>query len=1529
MLGTRGRPRKVMPIHPNLVLTRSLRTSLSTVVYLQRAIKNKNTAHLHESSRNILGKAQKKYRKSKERGHPDFDHLAEAENNIRKNSLQMLFEIAAAYGNKEVRRVKSSDKSVGPLNQRFNIGGAVLRDFVMTTFPFPDRELLYGFTEETYGYHGDSLCHKVVPIHNLPELDFIDSCRKHVQVLNTWCYIFDVSLTDTAKYSNLFLLRARPYLERIYSENKYGKAGFREGTLKVLRDLKDDIAKHHKVRIGDTPTVTSSFEFEEPKFKVNFFKEQVREARERGIVSSTLDELDRIVNGGSIIKTILDEETLEEKPAPCLTEDDVKHIWRRLRELSGQKGTQVHRQITSLFPSHWNISRAIRFGDELGGEDGYLLISEIPVDTELGKGRIDLILLKRVITPDGLNVFWQPVFILDIKTKQGYTWDLGYETKDSASRRSHGLPLRKIPEFIISERLLNDDEWRNILEGNPDDRIVTQVNAYADAVANEFLDISQNKEPVKILKGTLFVDACDDIREIRSVIRSFVIEVFESINELDDEISRTVFNIAINQKSLKVAVLLHEQENPHTSELVSFPAPIIRVQDPFEALIGTDKEFTLYLAGETQTSGGTSAAWISKYFHGLQFVDEWKKRNRNSNILWIDLADEFIQSGFREARLYLHPRSGNFHDTARSHSGLMKNIFDSIEIVGLFDKMQDFLFRDGNIPSIQPKKVPDLIVVSGWDRLQSSVPTPYDEKFRELKANMVRNVSEDFDASVLWFDNPIPDEQNSSIYSTRTLIPYYQDSPFFGRVTQIIWNLPVAPESEILSDEWTLPYTTSVPLFDDIRVIIAQKQSGFDTELVNIPPLVGWSRKFRSDFLESELDTLLQEEVPPLGIRNKIRILSFDLVPWLLDLWPNSDGDKPTRQSLHDLKKMYRVPRNQIEIQNELLTTKLQEKGILERVKFRPRSQKSGKSYVPVAKGTINSQRLYRSSYSIKVKERSSYERSELMDSDQIEKLRFGRIYTRTSSETQDELLVIEGSKDSTMLLIGHFSESSRKDQSGFLWSDFNKDRLSTILEEFDLLEIEDLLIKTTDNQQELWQWDFDRSEWLPRSVIEILSSRTGRVGSINGIREMKFELTREISSHIGIPESFNFYARQSVYRLVGQKRMPKNVKISLEKEGAYCNVRFLDLMDNEEIHLLKIQSTPDLVNVLRLPISERKHYRTDKGELVIWNPFTDIEYREFELIRPFIETNAPREVGIHLPQKIDGLMESKEEGTLHLVLSHDNDSCPLVLGTGLTHGSCWIIRSEDDSVNTQLFKNPMSGREIFGQLAAGKIDAGQVIYNIEISLEYDFSSREFYVYYEDDWIRRVLRRNDIYLKKLTPGTYLRDDERWIIEYSIQGNYIQWVGISSLTDIHWKDRIFQFQLNPSLNLRNAKDEFLNSITDEISSDIILNLHDINIEIETILSNRGYGEIGPQCFLSISRNGNEFTITLAEENEMVARIISKDTFRIESTENREAVLEGFYGQFDSGELSEYNIANGDEFMQELETLLDEIGLHDNL
>ena len=198
MSGPRGRPRKPVPTHPNRVLSQAIRKGLSAAVVIQGRIQSKITKHLYDSSLRIWREATEKYRKSS-----DFQHIQGAENNIRKNGLQMLFEKAAAYGNTEVHRVKSSYDSVGPLNQLFNIGGATLREFALAMYPFPDaQELLSGKSGYPQSSHGP----EVVPTHAIPELDFIDCVRQHVQVLCTHCYIFDVSNSDAARYVTLFSL---------------------------------------------------------------------------------------------------------------------------------------------------------------------------------------------------------------------------------------------------------------------------------------------------------------------------------------------------------------------------------------------------------------------------------------------------------------------------------------------------------------------------------------------------------------------------------------------------------------------------------------------------------------------------------------------------------------------------------------------------------------------------------------------------------------------------------------------------------------------------------------------------------------------------------------------------------------------------------------------------------------------------------------------------------------------------------------------------------------------------------------------------------------------------------------------------------------------------------------------------------------------------------------------------------------------------------------------------------------------------
>ena len=139
--------------------------------------------------------------------------------------------------------------------------------------------------------------------------------------------------------------------------------------------------------------------------------------------------------------------------------------------------------------------------------------------------------------------------------------------------------------------------------------------------------------------------------------------------------------------------------------------------------------------------------------------------------------------------------------------------------------------------------------------------------------------------------------------------------------------------------------------------------------------------------------------------------------------------------------------------------------------------------------------------------------------------------------------------------------------------------------------------------------------------------------------------------------------------------------------------------------------------------------------------------------------------------------------------------------------------------------------------------------------------------------------------------------------------------------------MFRFRLDPTLNLEQARNDFLGRITEEIPSDDILNLDGCKEKIHNLLSSHGYGEGGPECHLAASREGEMITITLTQVGGGRNIILSRDSFTVDKSLHRETIIEDFYFQLGDGELSKYNIANSSGFLEDLQTLFDEIGLRD--
>lgn len=200
--------RKGFAPSPNIVLSRSLYSGLAALVRIASKRKNKRTQKFYQSINRQWEQIRREIRKNKQARSRDFSVLQNAEANIRKQYLLMLWYSTKPYGNKETKRVLSwASGTVGPLNSLLNYAGARLRELAATRYPFPEpvfyqvrrksdgsEKILSYQAAETVpqgdndriirwkaGYRGNANHPRVLLAHpTLPSLDFVDMIRSHV-----------------------------------------------------------------------------------------------------------------------------------------------------------------------------------------------------------------------------------------------------------------------------------------------------------------------------------------------------------------------------------------------------------------------------------------------------------------------------------------------------------------------------------------------------------------------------------------------------------------------------------------------------------------------------------------------------------------------------------------------------------------------------------------------------------------------------------------------------------------------------------------------------------------------------------------------------------------------------------------------------------------------------------------------------------------------------------------------------------------------------------------------------------------------------------------------------------------------------------------------------------------------------------------------------------------------------------------------------------------------------------------------------
>jgi hypothetical protein len=1162
MRGSRGPRARPYPRHPNRVLARAMRTGLSTAVYLQRTIQNATTRHLYQSSRDILHRYTEAYQISKVVGTPNFTHVMKAENNIRKNGLDMLEENAALYGCTETVRARRWYEEVGPLNQRFNVGGAALREAGAIYYPVGAPQPLFDENGEHigYGYPGDSRWPAYPPVHRfLTELDFMDALRQHIQILNTDAYIHDVSVRDTRRYSNLFILRARTHLDHLYTEFEHGSPGFRDGTVRLLREIRDDIAAHYGVRVGEPETVSSHAVYPRPSFSMGFFEEQLAQAEEAGVDSVLTGEFARILSGGSEVLT-----DQHGKKAPRLTSDDVSQLWQKAVQRTKRVGAKVHRRITARFDRFLDVRRAIRDDDRDGTGGGLRIAVELPLETNLGRGRADLVVFRREATSTGLRTLWRPLMVVEVKTRCGFKWYMEPEQRPSSSRRRHGMVQRVVPRFRLSLRPLSPSEWEQVVTGTPEPNTVTQLDAYADALSDAFGSIAHLESPPRVIRATLVMDPTDESRESRSMIRALLLRTLEC--SLNAELSggRTSFEVSSDGLRPRMALVVHSQE--YSPDYGQPPVPQ-EWRPPYDPLVGAEsraRRFILYVSAASLTSAGRSAAWIAGHYHGLQMIHGLRETTPDLRVVWLDLADEFPTSSLAEVRL-----RARLQDAEDSLPDAVQETLRSLEFRQLFADIHDHLYNDGpmiDLSSILDDQVerPRLLVVSGWDRIDSSTPSQYRGRMNRLLAEIVDRLPDDEQTTILWFSRPVKYERRTPVYSTNCLIPARDNSPLVGELDKIIWNLPCAPERVIDPDSWQRRSTPQSPMFDDIRVMVAQSPSGFETSLLHIPALSHWSAKFRTeeyDQVKTEMREPREQAVPEVWIREKIKSLALTLIPWLADLWPNAQVSPDVtlsnllRQSFdefHEATEDVTITRRHLSPMPTDVPT------LLHRLQYRPPRTRGGKAFADIFLKQINAHRLYRGPKQSKSQARASYPTP--VEPPKPVVASFGQIVYSQDPDQQMHIMALEDPENPARVLVGFFNNYMQTSADGMHWAESKiSEQIDDIRQIMQSGHRISLALQQEGGSWSFWQSDSEGSDWTLESSIDIVRGKgIGSTATIRAIRHLPLSETvtrHTIDTHI--PANLTERLDRAVAQILNRVEQQREVSVEMTWTDDGCRVAF------------------------------------------------------------------------------------------------------------------------------------------------------------------------------------------------------------------------------------------------------------------------------------------------------------------------------------------------------------------------------------
>ncbi len=790
---------------------------------------------------------------------PDSRLLLMAENNIRRNFYRIMLKTAVKYGNKETKRVKRGEGPQGYLNLLWDYAGSRIRDVCKARYFFPpptELKLVDGSEGVGYPSLGGQPAY-FLNHDNLPELDFGDMIRSHLVELARQCMKYNVPLRPAKRYIDQLLNRLLPFLDYVYTGRKTGRSNFVREGLEELRDVVDRISILYGMRNGRAPSITTMVAVDtevtlsdadvpmveeypdcvtEPQLEnmphipvenvittdtsieedieypttPNFFTTIVGRAEDKG-VDEWSDALDTL-------KQLLDEGILDK--------EDAAQILKQAKEESRRIGSAFHDFVSKGFPSPFVMSAVVHHGDEMVRDrSGLLIVSELGVAG--GQGRVDLALFRRKLLPSvdeaPPQIVYEPCMVVEIKTKSAFELDI-YGVRSKSEKEKN-----VVSEFLLERRRLTDEEWMDI-RGSISPESVKQIELYSEAILNEYQRVAwiDSKPPNELIKAVVSVDSTETWNEARDALHAVIIEGYEMA--MNNGIS-TGDVLQVSENGIPLRLVMHMVSDSCSATEVEPPAKR-EENNPFCKHQDDGLEFIMYLSVSGRGSPSESAATIAERWHGLKYLYDMA-HYKHRDIIWFDMNGEIADPLLGKHRLRLA-----FHDASvqRFFKRRVKVVDMSFTIAEyLHGRQTSRVIRKLIKDNVTNAKKP-IVVVSGWNSLWRRTG-PYQNPL--LGAILLLFLSEvSKGGTILWFNRPVPLSDNSSVYQTKCVAPFYTNSQWEGFIDRIVWNLPLPPQRS----------RSFTPADDCIRVSIMEAPGEtVISERIHILPLEGWGETFRSE----------------------------------------------------------------------------------------------------------------------------------------------------------------------------------------------------------------------------------------------------------------------------------------------------------------------------------------------------------------------------------------------------------------------------------------------------------------------------------------------------------------------------------------------------------------------------------------------------------------------------------------------------------------------------------------------------------